>query len=246
MTRYNFPLAFYSLPPILAYIFSDFLLIDHHIPSNFQVFFLLFLLCFLYKISSFPMASRTRSQTADSTPTFNEQNLLKEPKKEVYSFDNADIAALKASGAFPARAIIRPFDREVRSDVYSDEWVCFLSYPFSIGLRYPFPTFISRFFELTGLSNAQTMPMVWRVLVTLDQIKSRHMPDLCIEDLPIAYHLRSHGSSRFLLFSTSKVPLILKATKNEDYWRRKFFFVKRDSIDKGVNLLGKWLTSGRI
>ncbi|MFS7917323.1 hypothetical protein Hanom_Chr03g00187661 [Helianthus anomalus] len=119
-------------------------------------------------------------------------------------------------GAFPARSIIRPFEREVQSDFYSDEWVCFFSYPFSIGLQYPFPDFIYRFFELTGLSYAQTMPMVWCVLVTLDQIKARHMPDLCMEDLPIAYRLRSHGSNRFLAFSTSKDPLILKATKNED------------------------------
>ncbi|KAF5790934.1 hypothetical protein HanXRQr2_Chr09g0388951 [Helianthus annuus] len=125
---------------------------------------------------------------------------------------------LRPSGAFPVDAIIRPFDREVRSNVSSDEWVCFLAYPFSIGLRYPFPAFISRFFELTGLSYAQTMPMVWRVLVTLDQIRSCHIPDLCIEDLPVAYHLRSHGNNRFLLFSTSKNPLILKATKNEDKW----------------------------
>ncbi|MFS8027454.1 hypothetical protein Hanom_Chr16g01498911 [Helianthus anomalus] len=90
------------------------------------------------------------------------------------------------------------------------------------------------------------MPMVWRVLVTLDQIKSHHVPDLCIEDLPIAYRLRYHGSSRFLLFSTFKDPLILKATTNKDDWRRKFFFVKRDSIDKGVDLPGKWLTSANF
>ncbi|KAM0070940.1 hypothetical protein Hdeb2414_s0001g00019121 [Helianthus debilis subsp. tardiflorus] len=176
------------------------------------------------------MASRTRSHTGDSITTFEAQNLLKEPEKEVCSFDNADIAALQASGAFPVGTIIRPFYIEVRSDFSSNEWVCFLAYPFSIGLRYPFPAFISRFFELTGLSYAQTIPMVWRVLVTLDQIRSRFIPNLCIEDLPIAYRLRSHGNSRFLLFSTSKNPLVLKATKNKERWQRKFFFVKRDSI----------------
>ncbi|KAJ0791914.1 hypothetical protein HanOQP8_Chr01g0011331 [Helianthus annuus] len=159
------------------------------------------------------MASRTRSQTADSVPTFNKQNILKEPKKDVCSFNNADIAALKSSSAFLVGAIIRPFDREVRSVVYSDEWVCFLAYPFSIGLRYSFPTFISCFFELTGLSYAQTIPLVWRVLVTLHQIKSRHMLDLCIEYLPIAYHLRSHGSSRFLPFPPLKSPSSSKRLK---------------------------------
>ncbi|MFS7998467.1 hypothetical protein Hanom_Chr12g01154161 [Helianthus anomalus] len=147
-----------------------------------------------------------------------------EPSKEVCSFDNADIAALRASGAFPAGAIICLFDREVRSDFYSDDWVCFFAYPFLIGLQYPFSAFITHFFELT----------------------TRHVPDLCIEDLPIAYRLRSHGSSRFLLFSTSKDPLFLKATKNEDNWKRKFFFVKRDSIEKGVHLPGRWLTSANF
>ncbi|MFS7918917.1 hypothetical protein Hanom_Chr03g00206811 [Helianthus anomalus] len=138
--------------------------------------------------------------------------------------------------AFPAGAIIHPFIREVRSDVASNEWVCFLAYPFSLGLRYPFPAFISRFFELTDLSYVETMPMVWRVLVVLDQIKSRHVPDLCVEDLPKAYRLCSHSNNRFLLFSTSKNPLILKATKNEDQGQRKLFFVKRDSIAKGFDL----------
>ncbi|MFS7966346.1 hypothetical protein Hanom_Chr09g00772701 [Helianthus anomalus] len=60
------------------------------------------------------------------------------------------------------------------------------------------------------------MLMVWRVLMLLDQIKSRHVPDLCVKDLPLAYRLRSHGNSRFLLYSTSKNPLTLMATKKED------------------------------
>ncbi|MFS8007489.1 hypothetical protein Hanom_Chr14g01261561 [Helianthus anomalus] len=57
------------------------------------------------------------------------------------------------------------------------------------------------------------MPMVWRVLIVLNQIKALHIPDLCMKDIQIAYRLRSHGSSHFLLFSTSNNPLILKLTK---------------------------------
>ncbi|MFS8034687.1 hypothetical protein Hanom_Chr17g01584111 [Helianthus anomalus] len=149
--------------------------------------------------------------------------------------NNADIAALKDSDAFPVGVVIRPFDWEVQSDATSNEWVYFFAYPFTLRLRYPFPSFISRFFEFTGLSYAQTMPMVWRVLMVLNQI-SRHCPDLCIEDLPIAYGLRSHGNSCFLLFSTSKNPLILKATKNEDQWSRKFFFVKGSLLTRASTL----------
>ncbi|MFS7945684.1 hypothetical protein Hanom_Chr06g00527121 [Helianthus anomalus] len=102
------------------------------------------------------------------------------------------------------------------------------------------------FFLTTGLSFAQTMPMVWRVLLTLNHIKTFYVSDLCIEDLPIAYRLRSHGNTRFLLFSTSNNPLILKASINEDGWKRKFFFVKWDSNDEGNSLPVKWLTSAPV
>ncbi|MFS7934227.1 hypothetical protein Hanom_Chr05g00389101 [Helianthus anomalus] len=83
---------------------------------------ILLLFLFYFSLQKFSMASRTRSQTVDFVPIFHEQNLLKEPSKEVCSFDNADIASLRTSGAFPAGAVFRPFDPEVRSDFYSDEW----------------------------------------------------------------------------------------------------------------------------
>ncbi|MFS8027455.1 hypothetical protein Hanom_Chr16g01498921 [Helianthus anomalus] len=95
---------------------------------TFRYFSSSFFSVFFAKVLHLAMASRTRSQTADSVPTFNEKNLLKEHKKEVWSFKNADIVALKASGSFLAGAVIRPFNQEVRSDVYSDEWVCFLAF----------------------------------------------------------------------------------------------------------------------
>ncbi|KAJ0623024.1 hypothetical protein HanIR_Chr01g0027161 [Helianthus annuus] len=92
------------------------------------------------------MATRTYSQTSESTETFVQQNLLKNSEKETCAFDNTNIAALRASGAFPDGAVIRPFDRSIRSDVSSADWVCFLANPFSLGLRYPFPEFMMQFF----------------------------------------------------------------------------------------------------
>ncbi|MFS7967075.1 hypothetical protein Hanom_Chr09g00781441 [Helianthus anomalus] len=90
------------------------------------------------------------------------------------------------------------------------------------------------------------MPMVWRVLIVLNQIKALHIPDLCIEDIPIAYRVRSHGSNRYLLFSISNNPLIRKVTKNQDEWQRKFFFVRRDTIVEGYSLPVKWLTTANF
>ncbi|MFS7969305.1 hypothetical protein Hanom_Chr09g00807591 [Helianthus anomalus] len=158
----------------------------------------------------------TRSHSGEPTSSFTIQNLLKNPEKEICSFNNTDITSLRASSAFPDRAVIRPFDRTLRSHVASKEWICFSAYRFSLGLRYPFPEFIMQFFHITGLSFSQTMPMDWRVLIVLNKIKVFHFPALYIEDIPIAYRLRSHGNSCFLLFSTSNNPLILNATKNED------------------------------
>ncbi|MFS7952492.1 hypothetical protein Hanom_Chr07g00607571 [Helianthus anomalus] len=60
---------------------------------------------------------------------------------------------------------------------------------------------------------------------------------------PTGAIIRPFDREPFSPFSTSKNPLILKATKNEDQWQRKFYFVKRDSIAKGFDLLVYWLTS---
>ncbi|KAJ0700043.1 hypothetical protein HanOQP8_Chr10g0363051 [Helianthus annuus] len=205
LTGCNFPHEFYSMPIYLAPISSHFLFENHpsfsEFPGTTSSPLSRNTICL-----SFLMAARTRSHSGESTSSFTIQNLLKNPEKEICSFDNTDIAALKASGAFLDGAVIRPFDRTLRSDVSSKEWICFSAYPFSLGLRYSFPEFTMQFFRITGLSFAQTMPMVWRVLIVLNQIKTYHVPDLCIEDIPIAYRLRSHGNNRFFSFPLPIIP----------------------------------------
>ncbi|KAJ0448159.1 hypothetical protein HanRHA438_Chr17g0821561 [Helianthus annuus] len=164
-------MAIYSAP-----ISSLFLLDNYQISSEFSGNF--FFLLPLFSLFSFSMATWTRSHSGDPPSSFVNQNLLKNHEKEVCSYDNADITALRASGAFSDGALIRLFDQSLRSDVSSNEWICFSAYPFSLGLRYPFPEFIMQFFHITGLRFAQSMPMVWRVLTVRIQIKIFHIPDL--------------------------------------------------------------------
>ncbi|MFS7911723.1 hypothetical protein Hanom_Chr02g00121461 [Helianthus anomalus] len=178
----------------------------------------------------------------DSPPTFTPQNLLQYPKKEVCTFDNAYLSALCSSGIFQDGIVFRPYDQDLRSDASSREWLCFLAFPFTLGLRFPLSDFIMDFFRTTGLSFSQTMPMLWQVLVVLDRIKNTHVPKLYVNDLPIVYRLRSHGSSRFLFYSTTNNPLVLRATRNKEIWETKFFFVKRSLIPCGENFLVEWLT----
>ncbi|KAJ0622002.1 hypothetical protein HanIR_Chr01g0015181 [Helianthus annuus] len=187
------------------------------------------------------MARQTRSSSGDSAPSFIHQNILQDPDKEICTFDSAHLSALKTSGIFPEGTVFRPFDREIRSDMVSDEWICFNAFPFTLGLQFPFPDFITEFFDTTKICFSQTMPMLWRVLLVLDQIKNNHIPDLSVHDLPLAYRLRCHGSCRFLFYSTSSDPLVLRATRNEEEWKSKFFFVKRDSIPGGTEYPVQWL-----
>ncbi|MFS7978247.1 hypothetical protein Hanom_Chr10g00913311 [Helianthus anomalus] len=187
------------------------------------------------------MARQTRSSSCDSAPTFIHQNILQDPEKEICSFDSAHLSALKSSGIFPEGTVFRPYDREIRSNMVSSEWLCFKAFPFTLGLRSPFPDFITEFFRVTKISFSQTMPMLWRVLLVLDRIKNAHIPDLSVHDLPLAYRLRCHGSCRFLFYSTCSDPLILRATRNEEEWKSKFFFVKRNSIPGGAEYPVKWL-----
>ncbi|KAM0031782.1 hypothetical protein Hdeb2414_s0017g00512961 [Helianthus debilis subsp. tardiflorus] len=122
----------------------------------------------------------------------------------------------------------------------SDEWLCFNAFPFTLGLQFPFPNFITEFFPITKINFSQTMPMLWRVLLVLDRIKNTHILDLSVHDLPLAYRLRCHGSCRFLFYSTYSDPLTLCATRNVEEWKSKFFFVKRDSIPGGAEYPVKW------
>ncbi|MFS7945235.1 hypothetical protein Hanom_Chr06g00521801 [Helianthus anomalus] len=87
-----------------------------------------------------------------------------------------------------------------------------------------------------GLSFSQIMPMVWRVLVVLDRIKNNRVPDLCVNNLPVVYRLRSHGSSCscFTLLPTTllsfRLPRMKKSGKPTEF--RKLARPLPDSMER--------------
>jgi hypothetical protein len=192
-------------------------------------------------------SSSLSSPLGDSLRDFKAQNLFTNPGDEIYSFSDLEIAQLKSIGAFPPDTEIHPFDKNVHFDFYSKTWVCFLAFPFTLGLRYPFTPLISEFFQVTGLSYAQAMPVIWRILFVLSNLDETHRIDIRASDLATVFNLRTHGSSRFVLQLIQKdVSPVLKATKNENSWKKKFFFVNRNTIPGGSDLPLKWVTRGRI
>jgi len=188
-------------------------------------------------------SSPAKDPEKDSPPR--SQNILQNPSSELCKFTDPEIDQIRH--CFPEGTVFREFDSSMKSDCLSDTWVCFPAAPFQIGFTYPFPIFTQTFFSHTGLCYSQPMPMLWRVLFTLEQIKKEEGISFGLSKLPHLYNLVTHGSHRYLFKAKPHKPLpLLKTTKNDSYWKNQFFFVRRDSIPSGDSIPKKWNLKGRI
>lgn len=176
-------------------------------------------------------------------PEFIDQQLITNP--EPCTFRDSDIEKLK--GSFPPSTVFHPYDPSIQADFSSKKWVCFPAYPFSIGIKYPFPTLFNEFFSTTGICYSQTMPMVSRVLSVLQNVIDSHDLQLGIPEIAQTYNLRTHGNHYFLLQTkTKRLPLVARATQNDYNWKSRFFFVARDSLSNGDSISSVWVKKGRI
>ena len=97
------------------------------------------------------------------------------------------------------------------------------------------------------MSYIQAMPMIWRVLYTLERIIEQEGIDLGMAELAEMYDLTTFGSCRYLFKrKAGEDHPVLKVTKNDTNWKRRFFFVRRDTIPDGKDLPKEWATHGRI
>ncbi|KAJ0669011.1 hypothetical protein HanPI659440_Chr17g0696191 [Helianthus annuus] len=169
----------------------------------------------------------------------------KNPSLELCRFTDPEINRLRH--CFLEGTIFRPFNSSMKSDCVLDAWITFPASPFQIGFTYPFPFLTQSFFTLTSFCCIQAMPMVCRVLYTLENIIEQEGIDIGLFELSQLYNLVSHGSHRFLFkHKPGQAHPILKTTKNDTKWRNQFFFVRKDSIPNGTHLPKKWITQGRI
>ncbi|KAK1411202.1 hypothetical protein QVD17_37748 [Tagetes erecta] len=148
-------------------------------------------------MSSESSPSSSGSDYSSNSPILQSQGLLKEPSKETCKFNDSKISAL--ANRFPPRIVFRPFDPSALSDFVSTEWVCFPTFPFQIGFTYPFPEFTSDFFAITGLNYVQAMPMIWRTLLTIEEIINNRNIPFTVAELSFLYNMVTHGSNRFVL-----------------------------------------------
>ncbi|KAJ0747495.1 hypothetical protein HanOQP8_Chr05g0190131 [Helianthus annuus] len=112
------------------------------------------------------------------------QGLIKNPSMELCHFTDLEIDQL--CHCFPDGTIFQPFDSTIKSDCEFESWATFPAAPFQIGYNYPFPAFMQSFLTLTSLCYIQAMPMLWRVLFTLEHIIEDEAISLSnIQDSPI-------------------------------------------------------------
>ncbi|KAF5769371.1 hypothetical protein HanXRQr2_Chr14g0647451 [Helianthus annuus] len=169
------------------------------------------------------------------------QGIIKDSPTERCCFTDAHVDRIRH--CFPANAVFKSFTPTALSDFVSDVWVAFPA----IGYSYPFPTFTQSFFSLTGISYIQAMPMIWRVLYTFERIIEQKGIDLGMAELAELYDLTTFGSHRYLLKrKAGEDHPVFKVTKNDTNWKRRFFFVRRDTIPDGEDLPKEWATHGRI
>jgi hypothetical protein len=181
-----------------------------------------------------------------SPSEFIDQKIITPSAEETCLFDNKQIEALLKTEAFPSDTNIKAFNPKDKADLVSEKWICFLHYPFSIGMRYPFPPLVNQFFEVTKLCYAQVMPMVWRILFSLSQLNDNRNLGIGLPEIAASYQLRTHGSSRFVLQSRDgKRQMVPRVSHSDNDWKRRFFFVRRSSIPKGKELPLYWVKKGR-
>ena len=124
------------------------------------------------------------------------QGIIKDSPTERCCFTDPYIDKIRH--CFSANTLFKSFDPTALSDYISETWVAFPVTPFLIGYSYPFPQFTQSFFSLTGISYIQAMPMIWRVLYTLERIIGQEGIDLGMAELAEMYDLTTFGSHRYL------------------------------------------------
>ncbi|MFS7937121.1 hypothetical protein Hanom_Chr05g00423891 [Helianthus anomalus] len=95
---------------------------------------------------------------------------------------------------FPQNTEIWAFNPKIRVYFISVIWVCFLAYPFTLGPTYLFPPLITEFFEITKLCYSQVMPIIWRILLTLEYYNPSYPLSIGIPELAYAYNIETMTS----------------------------------------------------
>ena len=176
-------------------------------------------------------SSKTLSDAGEgeSVPNF----LLTETDALASTLSEEELVQVLEVGGFPPETVATLPEPDERADARYEGWICFYTYPFRIGHKFPFSSLVQDFLATLSLAPCQVMPQAWRVLRVLDLVNAQTGAGFDFGALWYNYFIGSKSSSRVQLrVRRGRKALVASPDVNDRGWGSKFFFVKRSSLEK--------------
>ncbi|XP_074278577.1 uncharacterized protein LOC141602170 [Silene latifolia] len=170
----------------------------------------------------------TAFQSLDSS--FPEENLLKTNYDKI----------LREKKIIPeSTEVWIPESCPVRANWVSPGWFCIFEWAFKAGCKLPFTPLMIDTIRAMEVSPFQIMPMVWKLVHSIENLCAKHNLVITINDIKAVYHMKNHVDGRFNLRIKSKMsPLITNLDSGDDKnWAKTFLFVRTETLGSGFDYL---------
>ncbi|XP_074314172.1 uncharacterized protein LOC141649379 [Silene latifolia] len=174
-------------------------------------------------------SSTTIDLENDDFPT---QGVLKRPHSGDSHLTQEDIPRIKALLGLGDDVVIHIPKPGQKADAFRSGWICLYTYPFVLGLKFPFPPMIQEFIRLNSLPMAQIAPYAWRILLSTVALNNSMGAEIGLSDLAHRFECRSLGHGQYTFRSVEKTEnFLLSAAKGkDDGWYEDFFYIKLESL----------------
>ncbi|XP_074293705.1 uncharacterized protein LOC141620839 [Silene latifolia] len=139
---------------------------------------------------------------------------------------------------------VREIDRPARAvafkaNLVSPGWFCIFEWAFKAGCKLPFTPLMIDTIRAMEVSPFQIMPMVWKLVHSIENLCAKHNLVITINDIKAVYHMKNPVDGRFNLRIKSKMsPLITNLDSGDDKnWAKTFLFVRTETLGSGFDYL---------
>ncbi|KAK9697903.1 hypothetical protein RND81_08G068400 [Saponaria officinalis] len=185
----------------------------------------------------------TRSHKRSSAlVSFRSGGILDEKHRCDSEFEEDELPALRSMMGLGDDVLLHAPALGEYADAICPGWVALYEYPFTLGMKFPFPPLIQAFLLWFSLAPGQLAAQAWRVLYSICAVSERFGIDLRLADLASLYSCMPLGYGHVTMrASDGSNPFIDTSKGTDDGWFRRFVFVKVGSMTPPPEyLLEKW------
>lgn len=180
--------------------------------------------------------SSIRDVVSAGIPKFEHTDILFKKFKNLYHYSNAVLV----QWGFPDDTEVVSTSEGISADCFHPDWLCFHEFPFTLGLKLPFPKLMNDFLVETKICPGQLMPNVWRILFSLNHLSSKFGFEIHASDLMVPYSWRMRKGRVNLQIKKGASHLIFDVKETNDRgWPEQYFFVKMSPICN--QFANKWI-----